>query len=76
MKTILDFEASQNPKNEDVLVFDAYNKIFKQQTKASFLKTVFAKIDEQETEIKNLQNEITNLQNDIQALARILKGAI
>lgn len=76
MNIVLNFEPSLNPKKDDLIVYDAYNKRFVQVSKLSFLNETNKKIIELENKNKELEKKIEKMQGNIIELARILKGEL
>lgn len=76
MKMVLDIAENQNPKNNDILVFDKEDGKWKVSSKNLFLFETNKKIANMEKEIKELRDEVVNQKNQIIEIAKIVKGEI
>lgn len=76
MKMVLDIAENQNPKNNDILVFDKDDGKWKVSSKNLFLFETNKKIANMEKEIKELRDEVLNQKNQIIEIAKIVKGEI
>lgn len=76
MKMVLDIAENQNPKNNDILVFDKDDEKWKVSSKNLFLFDTNKKIANMEKEIKELRDEVLNQKNQIIEIAKIVKGEI
>lgn len=76
MKMVLDIAENQNPRNNDILVFDKDDGKWKVSSKNLFLFDTNKKIANMEKEIKELRDEVLNQKNQIIEIAKIVKGEI
>ena len=75
-KIVIDFEPSQNPQKDDLLVYDTNKKCWVQMSKINVFKEYDAKVKEQQKEIEILKADNDVFRKDISTLAKILKGEI
>lgn len=72
MKIIINYEPSNNPKNDDLLVWDNYGGKFKVVSKASFFSASNERIRLLEEQLKKQQDLINQLIDDNKKLANII----
>lgn len=76
MKIVLEVKGSENPKTDDILVYDKGLGCWQICSKNDFLKELRAEFKDLKEEFKKTQNKCIETQNDVQKIAKIVKEGV
>lgn len=73
MKIVLEVKGSENPKNDDILVYDKELECWQICSKNEFLKDIRKEFNDLKEEFKKTQEKCIETQENVQTMAKIMK---